>query len=337
MAKRLSLLSALSLFLFPLAAAAQQNPTIEVSLGDVSLNKVPFLVAADEGIYARNGIDVHQFITIYAADKARSQGVFVPDGFVKDDEADDAQISVGGGTPMIVAATRDVRRIRRVIIATFEDRIVNHIVSSQEIASIEDLRGKRLGYSGDGAVTHLAALSFVKIMGWDPDEDISLFVHGNTPSAVTSGRIDAFVGSILVRSLAEQENLKDLVDLGPYDIPVAGSGLNAEPAWLAENRNLAARFVKSSVEAVALIKTDRQAFARAMARWFNITDPGTVDAMYSEVAEMTERPYPTIDGIRQTMEIYDSPEMRRFSAEDFYDSSFVAELDSSGFIDDLYR
>lgn len=337
MAKHFSLIFGLALFVLPCAASAQDDPQIEVSLGDVSLNKVPFLAAADEGIYARNGLSVHQYITPYAADKARHQGVFVPDEFVKDDEADDADIAVGGGTPMIVGSVTDVRRAERVIIATFEDRIVNHIVSSQDIASPEDLRGKRLGYSGNGAVTHLAALSFVKLMGWDPDEDISLFIHGNTPSAITSGRIDAFVGSILVRSLAEREHLKDLVDLGQYDIPVAGSGLNAERSWLAGHRDAAARFVKSAIEAVALIKTDRGAFARALARWFNITDPETVHAMYAEVAGMTEKPYPAVDGIRHTMEIYDSPEMRRHAPEDFYDRSFVAELDSSGFIDGLYR
>ena len=45
------------------AAAAERLVTLEVALGDVSLNKVPFLIAADAGIYARNGLDVRQFIT----------------------------------------------------------------------------------------------------------------------------------------------------------------------------------------------------------------------------------------------------------------------------------
>ncbi|MCH7789496.1 MAG: ABC transporter substrate-binding protein [Acidobacteria bacterium] len=214
-------------------AQTQETLTgLEVSLGDVSLNKVPFLVAADEGIYAKHGLAVHQYITPYAADKAYHQGLDVPPEYVKDDSVDDAHIAVGGGTPMIVRMTRDVRATDRVIIATFENRVRNHIVSSWEIDSPEDLKGKRLGYSNDGAVTHLAAISFARLMGWDPHRDISLFGHGNTPSAITGGKIDAFVGSVLVRSLAAQANLKDLVDLSQYEIAVAGSGLNAERGWL---------------------------------------------------------------------------------------------------------
>jgi len=37
------------------------------------------------------------------------------------------------------------------------------------------------------------------------------------------------------------------------------------------------------------------------------------------------------------MELYDSAAMRRFKPEDFYDDSFMKELDESGFIDSLYR
>ena len=124
---------------------------LEVSLGDVSLNKVPFLVAADEGIYVKHGLAVHQYITPYAADKAFHQGLNVPPEYVKADSADDAHIAVGGGTPMIVRMTRDVRATDRVIIATFENRVRNHIVSSWEIDSPEDLRGKRLSAGFKGA------------------------------------------------------------------------------------------------------------------------------------------------------------------------------------------
>jgi hypothetical protein len=37
------------------------------------------------------------------------------------------------------------------------------------------------------------------------------------------------------------------------------------------------------------------------------------------------------------MDIYDYREMRLHRPEDFYDTSFVAELDRSGYIDGLYK
>ena len=37
------------------------------------------------------------------------------------------------------------------------------------------------------------------------------------------------------------------------------------------------------------------------------------------------------------MEVYDYREMRLHRPEDFYDASFVAQLDQSGYIDGLYK
>ncbi len=320
------------------AAAPRVAPpgALQISLGDVSLNKVPFLVAADNGIYAKNGLTVHQYITPYAADKARRQGVMVPDQYVSD-AGDTAHISVGGGTPMIVSFTRDVDAADRVIIATFEGLVRDHIISNKSITKLADLKGKRIGYSGDDSVTHLTIIAFARQMGWDPQRDISIYINGNTPAALTTGRIDAFIGSALVESLAIKQGLHDLADLTTFKIPVAGSGLNAQRAWLRNNHDTAMQFMKSSIEAVALIKSNKQAFNAAMVKWFNIRDPQAQDRMYNQVAGIPAKPYPTVDGIKKTMEIFNYREMMQHKAEDFYDASFVTELDKSGWIDALYK
>src|SRR5579872_886591 len=78
------------------AQAADRPAVVDVALGDVSLNKVPFLIAADAGIYAKNGLDVHQFITPAAAEVARQSGVIVPSGYIK--AGGNAPIDIGGGT-----------------------------------------------------------------------------------------------------------------------------------------------------------------------------------------------------------------------------------------------
>jgi hypothetical protein len=49
------------------------------------------------------------------------------------------------------------------------------------------------------------------------------------------------------------------------------------------------------------------------------------------------KPYPPVEGIKQLMQLYNTHEMRKHKPEDFYDDSFVKELDQSGFIDSLYK
>jgi NitT/TauT family transport system substrate-binding protein len=297
---------------------------------------VPFLIAADAGIYARNGLDVRQFITPAAAAVARNSGVLVPREHVRGVTAD-PPIAIGGSSPNIYRVANDAGATHRVAILTTEGIIRNTIITSQAIARVEDLKGKRLGFSTPGTVTHIAALAFVKHMGWDPLRDISLMANGNSLIRLRDGRVDGVLGSTVTISIAPELNLKLLIDLTPFKFPVGGSSIMAEKNWLKDNRDAASRFVKAAVEAIALMKTDRAAFNKAVVNWFNIRDPLTQRRMYDEVEEIPRKPYPAVDGIRYTMETYDSLQMRKYKAEDFYDSSFMTELDRSGFIDRLYQ
>lgn len=331
------LLLGMALTLSVLSSRAADRPvSVDVALGDVSLNKVPFLIAADAGIYARNGLDVHQFITPGAAEVARDSGVVVPREYIKADIGS-APLSIGGGSPMIYRVANDARAVDRVLLATTESIIRDHIIASASIGSVQDLKGKRLGYSVPGAVTHLGALAWVKRMGWDPNKDISLIGNGNALNPLKQGREDALLGSAMLIAMVPEMKLKDLIDLTQYKIPVAGSSILAERAWLKSNHETAARFVKSAVEGIALMKTNKETFRAALAKWFNIKDRVTQDRMFEAAAEFPAKPYPTVEGIKNTLAIYDSPEMRKHKAEDFYDSSFVAELDKSGAIDRLYK
>jgi ABC-type nitrate/sulfonate/bicarbonate transport system substrate-binding protein len=128
-----------------------------------------------------------------------------------------------------------------------------------------------------------------------------------------------------------------LLDLRTWKLPVAGSGIRTTRAWLKDNQDTARRFVKSMVEGIAVFKADRAAAYAAMQKWWNIQDPAILKAMYDAAKDMRAKPYPCIEGIKYTMEIYNSNEMRRHKPEDFYDDTFVRELDRSGYIDSLYK
>ena len=315
---------------------AQELSKIQVSLGDVSLNKAAFLVAGDNGIYQRHGLEVRQFITASAAERIRRSGINVPPDFVGKGGADDAQISIGGGSPLIVAMTTDARATDRVILATTDGQARFHIISSTELKSVEDLKGKRLGFSSFGSVSHLMALALLKKKGWSSESDISLMGEGMAYSALKAGKVDAFIGSEIYYTMAAKNGAKDLVDLSQYDIPIAGSGINAERQWLKGNRDIALRFVAATIEAYAVMKRDKQVVRAALAKWYNVTDPAQQEDMYQQVAQSPAKPYPSVEGIKMVMALFTHRELQRHKAEDFYDSSLVAELDKSGFIDRIY-
>ena len=327
-------------FVSPALPAAGNEPIaptpVDVSLGDVSINKVPFLIAADAGIYAENGLEVHQFITPEAAETAKGSGVVVPPEYINADIGK-APVVVGGGSPTMYRYINKAGAPLDIIVSTTENIVRGHVMGKSSIASLQDLKGKRMGFTGPGTVTNFGTLAFLRKMGWEPGKDITLVDKASTVSALTEDRTDAIVGSAMVVARGKQKGFKDLGDLADYNIPLAGSGIMVEHDWLAANRDTTARFVKSAVEATALMKRDRKVFNAALVKWFNIKDQATQDLMFQAAQEFPAKPYPSVEGIKGVIAIYDSPAMRAHKPEDFYDASFISALDKSGYLDQLNK
>ncbi len=314
------------------SSGLQQLTRVDVSLGDVSINKVPQLVAADQGLYAKYGLDVHQTISASAARTAAASGVVVPDAYVNRDDSVAAPIVIGGGSPMIYGFVTNARGAPRVIVLTQEAMVMDHIIAKPALTGIQDLKGKRIGFTGVGSVTHFSALALARRLGWSPDQ-LTLVAGSANLDALKQDKVDAIVTSAMVIALAPQAGFKDIGDLTSYKIPMAGSGVMVDKAYLAAHRDTVLRFLKADIEATALMQRDRRVFNAALAKWFNITDAKTQNGMFAHVHKFEKKPYPSVDGIKQVFAIYDSPQMKKHTPEEFYDSSLMAELDKSGFLD----
>ena len=324
---------------WPGAASAQEKASdklipLTVELGDVSLTKLPFIMAADNGIYERNGLKVSQFIAPAAAQAVRGSGVIVPPENIKSVVG---EINIGGGSPTMVRMTSVASAPHRVILATTDDVSRFHVISRADITRPEDLKGKRIGYGNPGALDHLSMILFLRTMGWDPNRDVSMLSNGNGPQSIVKNLVDAFAGTDIALTEAKKLGLRDLVDLGPYHFAMPGSGVNALSEWLPKNRDTAARFMKATVEAIALMKTDKTAAFASMTKWYGISDPEKLEAVYAEASRLPGKPYPSIEGLKVMRSVYTWREMTSRKPEDFTDPSFVAELDHSGYIDSLYK
>jgi ABC-type nitrate/sulfonate/bicarbonate transport system substrate-binding protein len=323
------------LALLPANAEAQADE-LKLTLGDVSLNKLPFILAYDAGIYEKNGLNVKPLFTPGSVRIIRLSGVDVPEEFILKDGTQ-TQIKVGGACPTIVRLTTRTGSWDPMILGSTHLTSRWRIVSRPDITSVEELKGKRIGYSGVGAVTHFVAVSFAEHMGWDPNLDWSMMGDGLGVAPLENGYVDAFIAPELHATMAVAAGYKVLADLQDYDLPVAGSAFLVDREWLKNNRDAAAKFVKSAVDAIALLKNDKEATFRTLKKWFQMTDPELLEFFYAEAAKLPSKPYPAYEGLKRVMEVYDSHEMRKYTVERFYDDSFVRQLDESGYIDSLYK
>ena len=328
----LALIALAGLATAPANLEAQAKIPVKVEMGDVSINKIPFLMALDEGIFDKHGLAVD--MVPFGADAAEVHKI---KGREKHRREIDPDIRVGGGSPMIVGRVNRVTPSDRIILATTDHTVHWDVVARKGITSLEELKGKRISYSGVGACSHYIALLIAEKMGWNPEQDIALLGGDYSVFPLKNGWTDAMIAYEVPFAMARTEGFRSLVNLSSWKAPIACSGVTASRAWAAKNADTVNRFLKALTEAIALMKNDRAAAYRAIEKWYGFTDVEVKQIIYSGAEHIERKPYPAIAGIRKTMQLYDSAAMRRYKAEDFYDSSYMKALDDSGFIDNLYK
>jgi NitT/TauT family transport system substrate-binding protein len=315
---------------------AQELTKVRVSLGDVSLNKLIFAVAEDAGIFKKNGLDVEMYISPDAAARSARAGVFIP----KERQgrpSGKVDFNIGGGSPMIVGRATDATAGDRIILASTDHVVRWHIVAQKEITKPEQLKGKRLGFSGVGAMSHFEALAFCQLMKWDPNQDIALMENALALDTFEDRTVDAMVADELVYTMGMSKGYRPLVDLGQYNIPIPGSGVTASRKWVNANKDTVRKFLKATLEAIALLKNNKTVVFGTINKWYAISNREQQEMLFQDMTKLPRKPYPHVPGIKKVMELYNTAGMRMFKPEDFYDDSFIKEFDQSGFIDSLYK
>lgn len=323
-------------------AAQKPLDKLLVPLTDVSINKVPYITAKEAGLYEKYGLDVQLYITEGAAKKGEGDGMAPPKEFVGGKGSD---LSTGGGVGLTVG--KSMRGGDRVILATTDHDLRWHVYAKPEIKSVEQLKGKRLGVTGDSSCTGMVGHIIANKQGWTvgfadagKGKDLNLVrASEDRLNALKDDRAEAVVINELGFTHAAKMGLKPLIDLNTWDDPFLCSGVSASKAWLNEpgNRDKALRFLKATLEAIALMHRNDPVAMRAIGKWWGVPDREIQRKMLLTGKEIPRKPYPNVDGIKLVMKLYDSPEMQKLKPEDMYDDSLMRELDKSGFIDKLYK
>lgn len=331
-------------FLLATPASAQyiHEGELILRMGDVSANKFPFILAKDHGMYKKNGLNVVPKFSPGSVATINKSGIEIaPENiYDPDDKSIKFTLYVGGSGPMIARVMRTPGAeppTERVVLGTTHHLSRWRIFAGPEIKTLEDLKGKRLGFSGVGAVSHNYWLNFLEYMGWDPHTDVTLVGGTLNVDALKEGKIDALMGPELHGTMALMNDFPVLADLGDYGFPVAGSALQVNRKWYEENPEAARAFVKTGVEAIAFMKLNKAEAEKTMIKWYGIKNQEARDLFYIELLKMDSKPYPPYKGTRMIMQYYGGWDARtKFKPEDFYDDSIIKELDESGYIDSLY-
>ena len=315
----------LSLYGHELALA--QLTKINVGYSAISGDALPAWVAKDAGIFEKNGLDV--------------QLVFFTGGTTA------VMALVSADTPIAQLAGPAV--INSVLAGSDAVLIVGGVTSLNyylmgrpEIKTPEQLKGGSVAISRFGSSSDFIARYALSKIGLNPGKDVTIVQIGSTTArvdAALTGRVQATVVQPPASIIAQKRGMTILADLPKLGLVYQHTSAATTRKYIREHPDIVRRYVKSQVEAVNRIYTDKEASMRALARYIGRSvDRDVLEKTWENLLSESVLPrkqYPSLEGIKTilTTEIKGKPA----KPEDFADLSFIRELDQSGYIDALYK
>lgn len=316
--------------LWPVELPAQIKTNFASSITSESMAGV--WVARDRGLFKKYGLEM-QYILMPRSPLAVAALV-----------AGEIDMAVIGPGHLVNAAAGGTDLIG---IANFAQKLDYRLNVRPEIKKKEDLRAKRLAISGPGSTSHLVALLALQHMAVDPNQAKIAFLtipgtEINRRLALESGSVDA---TTLNGSVGDMYGHKGF----PVMFNFKGSGVTMPQTMLVTTRRLAGgkpmvveAYTKALVEGIAymLDPANKENVTRTIATNLRLTNTGDAEEAYQSVINAYERvPYPTVDGMNRLHGLLTTinPKLAGIKVETVIDDSFIAKLDSSGFVQSVSK
>ncbi len=215
------------------------------------------------------------------------------------------------------------------------------VFGKPEIKSPEDLKGRSAAMHIPGTAADFALRLALKGIGLTL-KDVKGVTVGGAParvSAVASGQLDFTVGTEGEKIRGEKLGLKVVIDMAKLNIPFQFTCTVATRRTIRENPDLVQRTVRAMAEAVHYYKNNKDSVVKIMQKYSRGPNRTFFEEVYDSSSPLlVEDTYPTLEGLKNTLEIQASidPKAANAKAEDFVDLRFVDELKKSGFIEKLY-
>ena len=211
------------------------------------------------------------------------------------------------------------------------------------ITKPQDLKGKTIAVTRFGSLTDLIVRPALKNWGLEPLKDVKLLQIGRMPdmvAAIMQKAVDGGVISFPTSLQAEKLQLKTLLDFADpgYDLPA--STVVVSRRYAKANRDIVLRFLKAYIEGTRRLFTDRELGIRALRRYGGITDRDMLATTYDLFTSRYIKKIPKINlkGVENSLALIaeNNPKAKGRKVEEFMDTSFMDELEATGFIKSVW-
>jgi NitT/TauT family transport system substrate-binding protein len=283
-------------------------------------------ICQDQGVFAKNGLAVRLKLL-------NSSSQLVP-ALASD------SVQIGAGLVRSTAAAV-LRGLQLRYVALPIPRYFMEMWGNPALTSPQDLKGKKIGLSSPGSLGDAALDAFLAATGWTENDVHKTFLQ-SSPAQVTAlekGAVDAIVAQPPTGTETRKKGFAKIMDFTKY--PAAANAYTLTDAYLETHRPAVAAFVKAEVECLAMLHQDKKAAEASIVKHSGYDDPALADyayRFYDPIWAKTPLLDPKlVDQAFTEAAAIDGGTTKPSDTSRYIDNSFVAQLQSSGFIDSLYR
>lgn len=303
---------------------------LKVAYSTVAEMFLPLFLTYESGLFQKYGLDAK--IVYINGGSAVVQAML----------AGEAPIAMVGGSSVIRSALSGGDLV---MIANIVDRFDYLLVVRKEITSVEQLRGRQVAIGRYGGGPDFAIRYVLRKQGLEPDRDVAIVqIAGGMSgrfSAVITGRVDGAVISPFFAAKARELGLVEVIDLIKISPKVESTGLASSRSFIRNQRDTVKSFMKALLEGIFLMKTDKERSITALGKYLRTNDKQGLEAAWEFYSKkiVRQKPYSSDEGVRFVLSSIakENPQAQWAKPEEFVDMGILAELDQSGFIDNLYK
>jgi len=229
-----------------------------------------------------------------------------------------------------------------VILAHTMPGVIQSLVVRPDIKRSEDLRGKTIGVTTFGSLTDFLVKYLARQKGLNPEKDFALLQIGTDSDrflALQQGKIQGATLSHPNFIFAQRSGFHVLWDFFK-EVDYPWSEIATTRTQIKQDRDLVMRYMRAHLEGIARFKQEPDLAKKVIKKMLRLDDDPLAQESWELFAKhRIAAPYPNIKGLKTSYEYVAAtrPDVYKHKPEEFVDSSFVEELDKSGFIKKLYE
>jgi ABC-type nitrate/sulfonate/bicarbonate transport system substrate-binding protein len=305
---------------------AQVSPTtaqrVRVATGLLATWQSTAWLGAEAGLFKKRGIEM-SFPAIAVGGPEAAAGLI----------RGDWEFAHTGTVPV----AEEVLKGRDIVILATPTSVfsMSFVMTTKGITELAQLGGKKVGVLTETGQTSVAARITVEKAGATAIY-LPLVTFDRIYAALASGEIDAGALPIDLRFTGQVQYGWNAFPMSSFDTP---SIFATTRKLVASNRDLVTNVMQGFVETIHLFKTRPDVVVPLLQRYLKIEDRKAAEQLHAfHVPVFQKVPRPSFPGMQTLREflVAKYPAAASLKESDIADSSFIDELERSGFIDRLY-